>query len=413
VKKDFSENKSEVKELSSADHRVLGQQSDLFSINEDVGIGLVLWRPKGDAVRRVIRDFWEQQHLKNGYQLVSTPHIAREGLWRISRHLDYYKDNMYLFEKENEGFVVKPMNCPFRTMIYKAEPRSYKELPIRYAEMGTVYRYERSGTLHGLLRVRGFTQDDAHIFCTPEQSEQEVLSLLDFTRQMLRAFGFTEFKVYLSTRDPKQPEKCMGSEEGWIHAQVALANALKKKRIGFTEMPGEAVFYGPKIDVNIVDASGRQWQCTTIQFDFNLPKRFKVAYAGADGKEHGVVMIHRALFGSLERFFAILLEHYEGNLPAWLAPVQVKVLSVDKDCVEHAKEVNNELQGRGIRAELDSSAATIGYKIRDSELRKIPYMAIVGKREIESGKIAVRKHRTGNVGSFTIEELIWNLKADQ
>ncbi len=413
MKKDFSENKSEVKELSSADHRVLGQQSDLFSINEDVGIGLVLWHPKGDAVRRVIRDFWEQQHLKSGYQLVSTPHIAREELWRISGHLNYYKDNMYLFEKENEGFVVKPMNCPFHIMIYKAEPRSYKELPIRYAEMGTVYRYERSGALHGLLRVRGFTQDDAHIFCTPEQSEQEVLSLLDFTRHMLRAFGFTEFKVYLSTRDPKQPEKYMGSEEGWIRAQVALANALKKKGIGFTEMPGEAVFYGPKIDVNIVDASGRQWQCTTIQFDFNLPKRFKVAYAGADGKEHEVVMVHRALFGSLERFFAILLEHYEGNLPAWLAPVQVEVLSVDKGCVELAKEINNELQDRGIRAELDSSAATIGYKIRDSELRKIPYMAIVGKREIESGKIAVRKHRIGDVGSFTIEELIWNLKADQ
>ncbi len=411
MKKNSSENKSEVRELSNADHRLLGQQLDLFSISEDVGIGLVLWHPKGDTVRRVIRDFWEQQHLKNGYQLVSTPHIAREELWRISGHLDYYKDNMYIFEKENEGFVVKPMNCPFHIMVYKAEPRSYKELPIRYAEMGTVYRYERSGTLHGLFRVRGFTQDDAHIFCTPEQAEQEVLNLLDFTRHMLGAFGFTEFKVYLSTRDPKQPEKYMGSEKEWIHAQDALANALKKKGIEFAEVPGEAVFYGPKIDVNIVDASGRQWQCTTIQFDFNIPKRFKVTYAGTDGKEHEVVMIHRALFGSLERFFAILLEHYEGNLPAWLAPVQIEVLSVDKDCIEYAEKVSNELLNRGIRAELDSSAATISYKIRDSELHKIPYMAIVGNREIKSRKIAIRKHQTGDMGSLTIEELVRNLKA--
>ena len=410
MKKVSSENKSEVKELSSADHRLLGQQLDLFSINEEVGVGLALWHPKGDTVRRVIRDFWEQEHMKNGYQLVSTPHIAREELWRISGHLDYYKDNMYIFEKENEGFVVKPMNCPLHIMIYKAQPRSYRELPIRYAEMGTVYRYERSGTLHGLFRVRGFTQDDAHIFCTPEQAEKEVLSLLDFTRQMLGAFGFTEFRVYLSTRDPKQLGKYMGSEEEWIHAQQALADALEKKQIAFNEMPGEAVFYGPKIDVNIVDAGGRQWQCTTIQFDFNLPRRFKVAYVGPDGKEHEVVMIHRALFGSLERFFAILLEHYEGNLPAWLAPVQVMVIPVSMDCIDYALKVTDQLRTLGVRTEIDASSSTLSYKIRNSELQKIPYMAMIGKREAVTERLAVRKHGTGSMGSLTISELARQLK---
>lgn len=412
VKKVSSENKSEVKELSSADHRLLGQQLDLFSISEDVGVGLALWHPKGDTVRRVIRDFWEHEHLKNGYQLVSTPHIAREELWRISGHIDYYKDNMYVFEKENEGFVVKPMNCPFHIMIYKAQPRSYRELPIRYAEMGTVYRYERSGTLHGLFRVRGFTQDDAHIFCTAEQTEEEVLSLLDFTSHMLGAFGFEEFKVYLSTCDPKHPEKYMGSEEEWKHAQQALANALNKKLIGFTEVPGEAVFYGPKIDINIVDASGRQWQCTTIQFDFNLPKRFKVGYAGDDGREHEVVMIHRALFGSLERFFAILLEHYEGNLPAWLAPTQVIVIPVSADSTDYAEKATMNLRALGVRAEIDTSSTTMSYKVRKAELQKVPYMAVIGKREAETERVAVRKHSVGSLGSLSIEELTQLLKSE-
>ena len=337
------ENKNKERELSNADHRALGQQLDLFSINEEVGIGLVLWHSKGTTVRKIIRDYWEEEHLKNGYQLVCTPHIARGELWRISGHLDYYEENMYLFEKDGESYVLKPMNCPFHIQIYKSKPRSYKDLPIRYAEWGTVYRYERSGTLNGLLRVRGFTQDDAHIFCTAKQINEEIRKL-DFTRHILQRFGFHEFNVYLSTRDPKQPEKYMGSEEDWEIAQRALAEALKNKGITYREMQGEAVFYGPKIDINIVDASGREWQCTTIQFDFNLPKRFHITYTGQDGKEHEVLMIHRALLGAIERFFAILVEHYEGNLPMWLAPIQAKILPISDSYMSYAKKIHEKLQ---------------------------------------------------------------------
>jgi threonyl-tRNA synthetase len=399
------ENKNEKREMSDADHRLIGQQLDLFSINEEVGVGLVLWHPKGTTVRGIIRDFWEREHLKNGYQIVCTPHIARGELWRISGHLDYYEQNMYLFEKDGEPYVVKPMNCPFHIEIFKSKPRSYKDLPIRYAEWGTVYRYERSGTLHGLLRVRGFTQDDAHIFCTAEQIDEEIVKLLDFTEHILQRFGFHEFKVYLSTRDPKQPEKYMGSEENWERAQKTLAEALKKKRIAYHEMQGEAVFYGPKIDVNIVDASGREWQCSTIQFDFNLPKRFNMTYTGTDGREHEVLMIHRALLGAIERFFAILIEHYKGNFPAWLAPIQVAVLPISADYAEYAEDVHKKLLTCRIRSELDISASTIGYKVRQAETQKIPYMAICGKREAELRKISVRKHGTGNLGLLAVREL--------
>jgi len=385
---------------------------DLFSINEEVGIGLVLWHPKGAVVRKIIRDFWEEEHLKNGYQLVCTPHIARRELWTISGHLDYYEQNMYLLEKDGESYVVKPMNCPFHIQIYKSQPRSYKDLPIRYAEWGTVYRYERSGTLLGLLRVRGFTQDDAHIFCTAEQIDKEILKLLDFTKHILQRFGFHEFKVYLSTRDPKQPEKYMGSEEDWEKAQKTLAKALKKKRMTYHEMQGEAVFYGPKIDINIVDASGREWQCSTIQFDFNLPKRFNMTYIGQDGKEHEVLMIHRALLGAIERFFAILIEHYKGNFPAWLAPTQVAVLPISAEYAEYAKDIQAKLLAYGIRSELDTSASTISYKVRQAETKKVPYMAICGKREAESKKISVRKHGAGNVGSLTVKEFVNDIKKE-
>ena len=406
------ENKKQERELSNADHRLIGQQLDLFSINEEVGIGLVLWHPKGAVVRKIIRDFWEEEHLKNGYQLVCTPHIARGELWRISGHLDYYEQNMYLLEKDGEHYVVKPMNCPFHIQIYKSNPRSYKDLPMRYAEWGTVYRYERSGTLLGLLRVRGLTQDDAHIFCTAEQIGEEIRKLLDFTKHILQSFGFHEFKVYLSTRDPKQPEKYMGSEEDWERAQKTLARALKKKRMTYHEMQGEAVFYGPKIDINIVDASGKEWQCSTIQFDFNLPKRFNMTYTGQDGKEHEVLMIHRALLGAIERFFAILIEHYKGNFPAWLAPTQVAVLPISAEYAEYAENVHTKLLAYGIRAELDTSASTISYKVRQAETKKVPYMAICGKREAESKKISVRKHGTGNIGSLTVKELVNNIKKE-
>ena len=404
------ENKNKERELSTTDHRLIGQQLDLFSISEDVGAGLVLWHPKGTLIRNLIRDFWEREHQKNGYQLVTTPHIAREELWRISGHLDFYRRNMYVFRKAGEGYVVKPMNCPFHIQIYKAKTRSYKDLPLRYAEWGTVYRYERSGTLCGLLRVRGFTQDDAHIFCTAEQVENEVLKLLDFTKHLLQRFGFKEYRAILSTRDPNRPEKYMGSRQSWIHAQKALANALKQKKIPYREMPGEAVFYGPKIDLNIVDASGCEWQCTTIQFDFNLPKRFNVCYVGSEGKEHEAVMIHRALLGSIERFFAILIEHYRGSFPAWLAPTQVAVLPISVEHVQYAEKVHEELLARSIRSELDTTDSTISYKIRQAETQKIPYMAICGKREAETGKTAVRKHGKGNIGLMTTEELATTIK---
>ena len=383
---------------------------DLFSINEEVGIGLVLWHPKGVTVRKIIRDFWEEEHLKNEYQLVYTPHIARGELWKTSGHLDYYRQNMYLFEKDGEPYVVKPMNCPFHIQIYKAEPRSYRDLPIRYAEWGTVYRYERSGTLHGLMRVRGFTQDDAHIFCTAEQIDKEILKLLDFTEHILQKFGFHRYNVYLSTRDPKHPEKYMGSEEDWKLAQKALAEVLERKGIAYHEMPGEAVFYGPKIDINIVGASGREWQCSTIQFDFNLPKRFNITYTGPDAKEHEVVMIHRAILGAIERFFAILIEHYRGNLPVWLAPTQVRILPISDNYIQYAEKIHRELSANGIRSEVDGSSSTINYKIRQAETQKIQYMAICGKRETKSKKISVRKHGVGDVGLLTIKELIKNIK---
>ena len=405
MNKNLPENKNKERELPTADHRAIGQQLDLFSISEEVGIGLVLWHPRGTIVRNLIRDFWEKEHLKNDYQLVCTPHIAREGLWRVSGHLDYYRENMYLFRKGGERYVVKPMNCPFHIQIYKSRPRSYRELPIRYAEWGTVYRYERSGTLQGLLRVRGFTQDDAHIFCTPEEVEDEILRLLDLVSHVLQRFGFKEYRAYLSTRNPERPEKYMGSEDDWNNAQDALARALQKKRIPYREMRGEAVFYGPKIDLNIVDASDREWQCTTIQFDFNLPKRFGMVYIGPDGKEHEVIMLHRALLGAVERFFAILIEHCNGNLPAWLAPTQVEVVPIGESFLQYAQEVNGELLAYGVRSELDSSTSTVSYKIRNAEVRKIPYVALCGRRETETRKIAVRKHGLGNIGCLTTEEL--------
>ena len=357
-------------------------------------------------IRNLIRDFWEREHLEHGYQLVCTPHIAREELWKTSGHLDYYKEHMYLFEKDSEGYVVKPMNCPFHIQIFKSKPRSYRELPIRYAEWGTVYRYERSGTLHGLMRVRGFTLDDAHIFCTAEQVKEEMPRILDFTRHTLGKFGFSEYRIRLSTRDPQQREKYMGSEENWNLAQNALAEALRAEKMPYTEVSGEAVFYGPKIDIDVVDAAGREWQCTTIQFDFNLPKQFGVTYVGADGNEHEVIMFHRALLGAIERFFAVLIEHTGGNLPTWLAPTQVVVLPLTTEWAEYAEQANRELHAAGLRSELDNSTETISYRIRQAELRKIPYMAVCGKREAESRGLAIRRHGAGKIGSLTVKELV-------
>jgi len=386
------------------DHRALGQRLDLFSINEEIGVGLVLWHPKGALIRKIIRDFWEKEHLKNGYQLVCTPHIARGELWKISGHLDYYAENMYVFEKEGELYVVKPMNCPFHIQIYRSRLRSYRELPIRYAEWGTVYRYERSGTIHGLLRVRGFTQDDAHIFCAPQQLDAEIVRVLDFVEHIFGCLGFTKYSVELSTRDPAKPEKYMGSDSEWKSAENALKKALERKRLLYTEMEGEAVFYGPKIDIKVADSSGRKWQCSTIQFDFNLPRRFNLTYTGPDGERRRPVMIHRALLGTIERFFGLLIEHYRGNFPTWLAPVQVKVLPVSEKYNEYAREVHQKLSAFGVRSELDESSSTLGHKIREAEVQKTPYMAICGKREAESKTISVRKHGGKEIGSFTVEE---------
>ncbi len=386
---------------------------DLFSISDAVGVGLVLWHPKGTLLRRIIRDFWEKEHLKNGYQLVCTPHIARAELWRMSGHIEYYAEGMYILEKGGETYVVKPMNCPFHIQIYKSKPRSYRELPIRYAEWGTVYRYERSGTLHGLLRVRGFTQDDAHIFCTTEQFKGEILRLLDFTEHILRRFGFKEYKIELSTRDPKAPERYMGSDEDWSLAEDSLAEALEEKGIPYTEMEGEAVFYGPKIDLKIVNSSGREWQCSTIQLDFNLPERFNLTYIGPDGEEYRPLMMHRALLGSIERFVGILLEHYGGSLPVWLAPVQVRVIPVSNKYDSYAREVHRRLSASGVRSELDDSPRTVSYKIREAEVQKVPYMAICGGREEETGTVSVRAHRRGEVGTLTLEGFIKLIREDE
>jgi len=378
----------------------------LFSINPEIGAGLVLWHPKGALIRRIIRNVWEREHLRNGYRLVCTPHIARGELWKTSGHLEYYAENMYIFEKDGEPYVIKPMNCPFHIQIYKAKPRSYKELPIRYAEWGTVYRYERSGTIQGLLRVRGFTQDDAHIFCAPQQVDEEILKILDFAERFLKLFGFDEYKVELSTRDPKNLGKYMGSDEEWESAENALARAIEKKGIPYKEMKGEAVFYGPKIDIKIVDASGRSWQCSTIQFDFNLPKRFNLTYTGPDGKERMVFMVHRTLLGSIERFIGILIEHYKGNFPVWLAPVQVRVLPISDKYVEYAEKIHRKLSSLGVRSELDASPTTVSYKIREAEIQKIPFMVICGKREAESGVVSIRKHGGAKLNLLTLEEFI-------
>ncbi|MDH5779487.1 MAG: threonine--tRNA ligase [Candidatus Bathyarchaeota archaeon] len=406
------QNVSSGEEVQRVDHRIFGKQLDLFSINEETGVGLVLWHPKGALVRKILRDFLEEKHLKRGYKLVSTPHIARGELWKTSGHLEYYQENMYVFKRDGETYVVKPMNCPFHVQIYKAQPRSYRDLPIRYAELGTVYRLERSGTLHGLLRVRGFTQDDAHIFCAREQLEEEISGILNLTEHILGTLGFSEYRVELSMRDPKQPEKYMGSSEEWDLAQEALAKALKRKGVSYNEAVGEAVFYGPKIDVKIVDSLGREWQCSTIQFDFNLPKRFNVTFVGPDGQEHSVVMIHRTLLGSIERFFGIMLEHYAGNLPVWLAPVQVRVLPISEGCNQYAEEVHKTLLNRGVRSELDDSSSTLGYKIREAEMHKVSYMVICGEKEVESDTLSIRRHNVGDLGRFSLESFLCMIEED-
>ncbi len=398
-----------LEEIKRRDHRKLGRELGLITIQDEIGPGLVLWHPKGALIRLLIENFWREQHLRNGYELVYSPHVARLDLWRTSGHVDYYRDNMFAPMKvEGSEYQLKPMNCPFHIMIYKSHLRSYRDLPIRYGELGTVYRYERTGVLHGLLRVRGFTQDDAHLFCRPDQIEAEVGRVLDFTFFMLRTFGFSAFEVYLSTR----PEKAVGSEEKWAQATAALEAALKGRGVAYRIDPGEGVFYGPKIDIKIKDALGRSWQCSTVQVDFNNPERFQLVYTGEDGKPHQPIMIHRALMGSIERFFGILIEHYAGAFPVWLAPVQAIVLSITDKHREYAVSVLNQLRAAGYRAEADLRNEKVGFKIREAEKAKIPYMLVVGDREMQSGTVSVRGRTGSNLGSMSVAAVLDLLRGE-
>ncbi|MBI5888383.1 MAG: threonine--tRNA ligase [Deltaproteobacteria bacterium] len=392
-----------VEEAKRRDHRKLGRELDLFSTNEDIGSGLVLWHPNGSAVRMIIEEFWKKEHAKNGYDIVFTPHVAQLNLWKTSGHWDFYRENLYSpMEVEGQEYIVKPMNCPFHIQIYKSRLRSYRELPIRYAELGTVYRYERSGVLHGLLRVRGFTQDDAHIFMRPDQLETEITGVLNFTLYILKSFGFNDFDIYLSTR----PEKYVGSLDNWEKAEAALRGALTNLNLRFSVDPGEGVFYGPKIDIKIKDVIGRAWQCSTLQVDFNLPERFDVTYRDDQGAEARPIMLHRALMGSLERFFGCLVEHYAGAFPFWLAPKQAVILTVTDRNNEYAAKVLRQLKAAGIRAALDDRNEKLGYKIREAELKKIPYMLVIGDKEQAEEKIAPRSKDKGNMEPVTVDEFI-------
>ncbi len=396
-----------LEEVKKRDHRRLGKELDLFSMNDDIGSGLVLWHPRGAAIRRAIENFWLDEHQKAGYEILYTPHIAKLDLWKKTGHLDFYRENMYAsMEIEGLEYEIKPMNCPFHVNIFKSNLRSYRDLPIRYAELGTVYRYERSGVLHGLLRVRGFTQDDAHIFCRESQIEDEVMKVLDFTLFILKTFGFSDYIVYLSTR----PDKYVGTEEGWEKATDALEKALIHKQLTYEIDPGEGVFYGPKIDIKVRDSLGRQWQCSTIQVDFNIPERLDISYRDADSKDQRPIMIHRALMGSLERFFGILIEHYAGAFPLWLAPVQVSLLSIADRHIDYCKEIVSSLMNQGIRANLDSDNEKIGYKIRKATMLKTPYMCIIGDKETENKTINIRKRDGENTGEMSVENLIAFLK---
>jgi threonyl-tRNA synthetase len=395
-----------LEEAKKRDHRRLGRELDLFSIHEDLGSGLILWHPKGGTIRTIIEDFWRQEHYNAGYEIVYSPHIGRAKLWQTSGHLEFYQESMYSpMDIEGEDFFIKPMNCPFHIMIYRSRIRSYRELPLRWAEMGTVYRYERSGVLHGLLRVRGFTQDDAHIFCRPDQIEDEVLSCLDLTLHLLRSFGFHEYDIMLSVRDPERKEKYIGDDDMWEMAEKSLVKALKRRELSYKREEGEAVFYGPKIDIKIKDALGRAWQCTTIQFDFNLPERFDMTFIGKDGREHRPYMVHRALLGSLERFFGVLIEHYGGAFPVWLAPVQAIILTITDRHIRYGKDILEALSGAGVRTECDFRNEKLSYKVREAQMKKIPYMVVIGDKEMESGTVTVRVRDGRNLPPMSPDKL--------
>ncbi len=387
TKKTLDEHLKNLEEAARRDHRKLGKELDLFSIQDEAGPGLVLWHPKGAIIRRTIEDFWKDEHVKRGYDIVYTPHIARIDLWKTSGHLEFYQDYLYSpMDVEGQKYILKPMNCLGHILIYKTRLRSYRELPIRYAELGTVYRYERSGVLHGLSRVRGFTQDDAHIFCRPDQLEEEIIGVLDLALFMIEAFGFSSYQVLLSTR----PEKYAGTIEAWEEATDTLRQALEHSKVAYKVDPGEGVFYGPKIDIKFESALGKAWQGPTIQVDFNLPQRFNVTYIGEDGQEHAVVMVHRTVLGSMERFLASLIEHYGGAFPLWLAPVQVRVIPVADRHLDYAHKLEAQLKNERVRVEVDTRSERINLKIRQAQLDKIPYMLVVGDKEIADSTVSIR-----------------------
>ena len=390
-----------LEEAKKRDHRKLGKELELFTMQDEIGPGLVLWQPKGALLRKLIEDYWKDAHYRNDYELLYTPHIARQDLWKTSGHLDFYGENMYSpMDIDDVAYQLKPMNCPFHIGIYNSQKRSYREFPIRWCELGTVYRYERAGALHGLLRVRGFTQDDAHIFCMPEQLEDEIFNILDLNLEILKTFGFDQYEIYLSTR----PEKSVGTDESWDQSTEALKLALEKKGLEYKLDPGEGVFYGPKIDIKIKDQLGRSWQCSTIQVDFNLPERFNIKYVGADNSEHQPIMIHRALMGSLERFIGILIEHYAGVFPLWFAPVQARIMNITDAQADYCEEVYAKLRKSGLRIEKDLRNEKLNYKIREAQMAKIPYMLIIGDKEKENNTVTVRLRDGKNIADMQIDE---------
>jgi threonyl-tRNA synthetase len=390
-------------EAEKRDHRLLGQKLSLFSLDEEVGAGLPLWHPKGAILRQIIEDFWTKEHLENGYGILRTPHIGNLKLWQTSGHWDFYRENMYSpLDIEKEKYVLKPMNCPFHIKIYKSELRSYRDLPIRWAELGTVYRYEKSGVLHGLTRVRGFTQDDAHVFCTPEQQSKEVIKTLKFGLKFFKAFGFKKYDIYLSTR----PKKYIGSLKAWKKATNSLEYALKKMKLKYQVDPEGGVFYGPKIDIKIRDSLGRAWQCTTIQIDFNLPERFKMTYIDKSGRKKQPIMIHRALLGSLERFIGVLIENCAGNFPLWLSPIQILVIPIGAKHEKYAQKIKEELKTNNFRVELKDKNETVSKKIREGEVQKIPYMLVVGDKEIKEKSVRIRQRKKGDIGTTKLDGFI-------
>jgi len=412
-KSDLEQHLNRIEEAKRRDHRRLGKELGLFSIQEVLGGGLVLWHPKGALVRELIEDFWRKEHRKRGYDIVFSPHIGKLDLWKISGHWDWYKQSMYSpIQIDEVEYLLKPMNCPFAILIYRSEGKSYRDLPLRWGELGTVYRYERSGVLHGLLRVRGFTQDDAHIFCRPDQLEDEIVGVIDLAEFMIKSFGYKDYDFMLSVRDPENKQKYIGDDAIWDQAVDALRAALGRRNLSYMVGEGEAKFYGPSIDIMTKDELGRGWQGPTIQVDFNLPERFDLTYTGEDGLAHRPVMIHRTVLGSMERFIGGLIEHYAGAFPAWLAPVQVKVLPITEKQHEYARGIVASLKEKGFRVELDDRNEKVGYKIREAEVQKTPYMLVIGAKEAEQGLVAVRKRGKGDTGARTLDEFACGLQVE-